>query len=538
MARLNAIRSLFLPVLLYGAVFLFYSWPSCTHFFTAALTDQGDGLQNLWNLWWVRQAIVKLGQSPWFTSLLHFPYGTPLYGHTLNLFNGLVALPWFAIGKLAQIYNVVLLLTFVATGLATYFLAREVTGSTSGSLLSGFIVTFSEYHFAHAEGHLQLVSFEWVPVFLLFWIRIFLQRSISAVCFSAMSLGLVLLCDYYYFLYAVVAAVVIAPFLWREAGPSSSSEKKRIFALLTVWAFTTAIITSPLLFRVLALSAEGDALQGTHPSIIYSADLLSPFIPGGHWRFAHLTQAFWSRWSGNPHETSVYLGWSVVLLLLFLGFKRQRRIEWMPWLMLMGIFFIFALGPYLHINGRVFHGCPLPYALLERAIPLLRISGCPVRMMSMVILGAAILSAAAFDRLWKGGRALSLLWVVLLVLEYWPRPLPVTRLTVPPYVKALGSLPAGAGVIDTVSSPTWMLYYQTVHQKPLGLGYISRVPQSVRAQDEEVLSLYRHGHLEALCERYKLCYLVAELPAIAEVSLPHAREVFRDANVTVLDLQR
>ena len=79
-------------------------------------SDLGDGLQNLWNLWWFREALVHLHQSPWFTQVIHFPYGTTLVAHTFNPFNGLLAVILRPLFSLPTTYNLIVLFSFVMTG--------------------------------------------------------------------------------------------------------------------------------------------------------------------------------------------------------------------------------------------------------------------------------------------------------------------------------------------------------------------------------------------------------------------------------------
>ena len=66
-------------------------------------------------------------------------------------------------------YNTITIFAFVMGGLTMYWLAYHLTRSFWGSLLAGFIFTFSNYHFMHAQGHLQLISLEWIPLFVLCW---------------------------------------------------------------------------------------------------------------------------------------------------------------------------------------------------------------------------------------------------------------------------------------------------------------------------------------------------------------------------------
>jgi len=528
------IWTLLWPIFLYFGIFCVLTYPAIINVRSLVLTDTGDGLQNLWNLWWVHYAVVILHQSPWVTSFLHYPYGTSLIGHTLNPFNGFVALallPWLS---LAGTYNILLIGSFVMTGWTTFLLTRRLGIAMNGSVLSGAIVTFSNYHFSHAQGHLQLVSFEWVPVFFLFLISGLEKPTYRNAVGAAVAFFLVLLCDYYYAFYALLGAAILATIFFIE----NRLKNWRLFpGPAALFVFLSVLGSGPFVLGIRRLARIGAA--GIHSAFFYSMDLLAPFIPGGHWRFAFLTQSFWSRWTGNIHENSVYVGWSVIGLASYGWFsatgKKNRSLT--AWFSLMIIFFTLALGPFLQVGGHLFRFLPLPYGCIEKIVPVLRVSGCPVRMMSMVILSCAIAAGAGFSY-WQDRRPS--LWAVRALLafmafEYWPQPLPATRLDVPGYIQTLAAAPPG-GVVDAVSSPSWMLYYQTIHEKPLGLGYISRIPNDVRMQDEQIIGLYRQGHLQELHEHYKFRYFV--LPAVPAVRrlLQKATILFDDNHVILADL--
>src|SRR4029077_12824302 len=117
-----------------------------------------DGLQNVWNIWWVDHAVTQLHTSPWYTQLINYPFGSSLLGHTLNPLNGFLAIPLLRMLPLVQVFNLILLGTFVIGGMTTYWLARELGARTWPSLAAGFIYSFSSYHWAHGQGHLQLTS--------------------------------------------------------------------------------------------------------------------------------------------------------------------------------------------------------------------------------------------------------------------------------------------------------------------------------------------------------------------------------------------
>jgi len=527
-----------IPGILYLSLFCVLGYPSITLFRSHVLSGEGDGLQNLWNLWWFYKSVIIMHQSPWFTTYLHFPHGTSLIGHTLNPFNGFVALAFLPWLSLHMTYNLILTGSFVATGWTTYLLAMRLNIGRAGSLLSGAIVTFSNYHFAHAQGQLQLESFEWVPIFFLFWITFLQKPQYRYAAGSAIALFLILLCDYYYTLYALLGAAIITVsygfrFITRENLPKYARA-------IVPFILLTLILCGPFVWALNHLAREG-TMWGVHSSNEFSLDLLSPFVPGGHWRFASLTEPLWSRWSSNIHENSTYLGWTVIMLILF-SWRRRKEIQtlFLPeWFWVMIVFFILALGPSLHVEGHEFHKIILPYRLLERVFPLLRISGCPIRMISMVVLAVGLIAGAGFS-FWleRNPRTpVVILFLMVMALEYWPQPLPATLLTIPGYVQALANAPPGA-VIDAVSGQTWMLYYQTIHGKPIGLGYISRVPASVQAADQKLIFLYQQGDFQTLHDRFGFRYILTQATGPNREICQRFHTLYDDNQTLLVDLAR
>src|SRR5512133_71644 len=174
-----------LPILIYAAAFCALTWPTILSFDARFFCDERDGYQNVWNLWWTRKALLELHQSPWWTAWLHHPHGTSLLGHTLTAFNGLLAIPLSVALTPVQTHNALVLLSFVGGGWAAFLLAREVLGGWLPSVVAGLAFTFTGYHFAHAEGHLNLISVEWVPIFVLCWLRLLRQPTLRRGLWAA-----------------------------------------------------------------------------------------------------------------------------------------------------------------------------------------------------------------------------------------------------------------------------------------------------------------------------------------------------------------
>jgi len=504
------------PCVLYLCTFGLFTYPAMTQFTTHFFADRGNGLQNIWNLWWVRKAVIELHQTPWHTRYLHFPYGTTLLGHTLNPFNGYLGIPLHSLFSWTVTFNLIILFSFVGGGWAAFRLAYEMTSSYPGSLLGGFIFTFCNYHFAHAEGHLQLVALEWIPIFVLLWYRFILKASLPAAAASALALLLTLLCDYYYLFYCIIAAILMTGWVVVHRGELPLPPRSAYLRPALVFLFLLSLTAGPLIWSLIDLNHR-DPLLGSHPASLFSLDLLAPLIPGGHWRWADWTRSYWSRLPGNIHESSVHLGTGVTGLLIY-GWLRRRRIGLkMPafWFGLMAVSLILAMGPTMHIAGKPFGQVPMPYTFVEMAVPFLKMAGCPVRTVILAILAAAVIAAGAFGYLLRQGRRAC--WsacavVALIVFEYWPKPIPLTRIEPPDYVQALRGQSGAGGVIDSVSTPSEALYYQTIHEKPLAFGDIARTPQSVWDGDVRIVQLFDTGQWERLRQAYGFRYLILRSP--------------------------
>ena len=125
----DAARRWGFATLFYLMWFVVLTWPAIGYGRTHLLTDAGDGMTNVWNLWWMRKAVVELHTWPLYTRYLYFPDGVTLIGHTLNPFNGLVAIPLLAVVSLTVAHNVIIVSSFVAAGLTAYALCRHASGS-------------------------------------------------------------------------------------------------------------------------------------------------------------------------------------------------------------------------------------------------------------------------------------------------------------------------------------------------------------------------------------------------------------------------
>lgn len=528
-----------LPLLFYFTSFWLYAGTWMGHFNTRFFTDQGDGFQNVWNMWWVNFSVTKLHQLPWHTTFLHYPYGTTLVGQTLNPFNGFVGIFLQHILRLnlVQSFNIMVIFSFVFGGITAFWLCYYFSRSYVPSLIGGFLYTFSSYHFAHAIGHMQLVSLEWIPLFILLWWKLLTRPRYWLAAAAAAVLLLVLFCDYYYFIYCVISGGLIFIYLLWKREISPHKDPKTYLPLL-LFIGLSLVFVAPLPLALISQNAK-DPLIGGHNDRAFSTDLFSTIIDGGFWHFATLTHWYWRHVKTYIAESSVYFGASTIILLVIALWKRNKLNRYLVfWLVLGLIFAVFSLGPRLMVFGYSINHAPMPYALLEKLIPQLKLSGDPDRMIVMTTLAAAVIVSIVLSQLdlkKRKDQLLTLLFFIVLSFELWPNILPVNlAYAYPKYVTALTRLPAGAVIDNGAVSGSWQLYDQTIYQKPEVLGYISRTPTSVDAQDQKLISLISPGHYEQLCSVYKIRYLTTPAFRPVPTSLPI---IYNDHQTLIYDLK-
>lgn len=507
------------PALLYFVFFYIFSPHWWGSFSTGFYLDSGDGFQNVWNIWWVNESLTQLHQNPYFTNFLQFPHGVPLITQTMNIFNGLVAIPLMAAGmSLVQATNTMVLFSFVMGGITMFWLVYHFNRSYLIALFAGFLFTFSSFHFAHALGHLQLVSLEWIPLFILLWWRLMERWRYTLALGAAGALFLVILCDYYYFVYCVVAAAII--FFYFLAKKKFQLFVPQTLKVLAVFIVTAAVLVGPFIVGLLLANPKGDPLMGSHPADMFGLDVLSPFIPGGNWFWANLTEWHWGKLPGYKSETSVYLG-LVVIVGVIAAFFWRKKFELPKWITVWWIIFfafaILSLGRHPRFMGMDANAIPMPYLWLETIFPPMQMSGMPVRMIIMVLIAGIIIASFVLKKInlqTTLGKVIFGAIVAISIVELYPMQLPLTPPAQMEYVKVLKHLPlqAGSGIIDNAAeSSTYALYGQTSHEKPMAFGYTTRTPRSVEEKSFHIFAAIEEGRHWELCQRFKIRYFATRV---------------------------
>ncbi|MGQ9926536.1 MAG: hypothetical protein ACUVS4_06650 [Chloroflexaceae bacterium] len=484
---------------LYLGLALLMTWPLPLQMTTAVPGNGFDTWQNMWNMWWLREALLTRS-NPFFTPYLYYPHGAGLWLQTLNPINFLVSLPIHALFGLVVAYNFVVLFSLTMSGYATYLLARSIlaehdASQTTGhraALIAGGIFSTSGYLLSQVFGsHLNLLAAWPLPLAVLALHRAATRPDRGRIALAGALMALTALCDWQYLLFTLIWAAwyALARLLTpRPDGGGPLTRLRASGALAVVAAIGLALLlVAPLAIPTARFAGQvpgAESEGGPTFRLEHSADLADFFIPSQiHPLLGPLAERLQS-YKDNVHIQSktAYLG-LVALILAGCGLRDDRRFFWL----LSGLLFaLLALGPQLQILGWQ-TGLPLPGALLYD-LPLVRISRYPIRFAVYTTLALAILTALGARRLFvalerraaRPNRAANLALaalVALIAFENLTTPFPMVHVYVPSLYAALGRDPERYAILESPfyynTSPVYMLF-QVAHEKYLVGGYTSR----------------------------------------------------------------
>jgi len=314
--------------------------------------------------------------------------------------------------------------------------------------------------------------------------------------------------------------ILLAGFLWLRFRPHVESRRRKAWTTgraarsLVVMGTLLVVTAAPLVWNALGLFLRGEYVTQQYfwrsaPKGIDVATLAlgNPFHPlwGGG------VQQVYDILGIDAVETMGWLGIAPVALAVW-GTRRHLRCGPIraesagpmsgtvdlprvvrQWLVIGSAFLLWALGPHLMAFG-LNTGMILPQAFL-RYLPLVDNARIPGRAMVVAYLALAVLTAVAAAE-WRATSRRGLLAVGAVALavtaDYLPAPFPLVLMDRPavyemlrhrPEEGAVCELPLGLrdGFGEHGAFDDRVLFYQTIHQRPLVGGFVARLPRSVTA---------------------------------------------------------
>lgn len=474
------------------------------------VNDVGDPLLNTWALAWVAHQLPFAPAHVFDANIFYPERRTLAYSETL-LAPAVAGAPllWLGAGPVL-VYNLLLMAAFVASGVGTALLVRDLTGSGTAGLVSGAIFAFLPAKFDH-YAHFQLLLTQWIPLSLWAFHRFVATERYKWAALMGVAVGAQALTSIYNTLFlAILIATVAAVMLlseWRRL-------PRRLPGLALAVAVSAVLATPAAIAHLRASEIVGERSRGDAES--GSATWLDFLSAGPGNRLYGKSTSSWGRAERHLFPGVLALGLAAIAL-------------WPPY-STARLAYLVALVVMVDV-ARGFNG--LIYPLLYDYVFVFRSLRVPARMAMAAGLPLAVLAGFGLSRLlaWVPSRRQGLLAGALIgvvMIESWTGPLALASVpTAPPEIYA--DLLADKGepprktMIRRLSDrpplvilelpinqddPTFM-YYSTFHWQTLVNGYSGFYSPRYVMLHDTLTRFPAHGALEELARlqtRYVLVH--------------------------------
>jgi hypothetical protein len=363
--------------------------------------DLGDPLQHLWIMRWYRSCLLE-GRLPWFCPEVEYPVGAPIGNFSpMHLQSLLYILLSIFTNNDALIFNILVAIGFLLTGLGTYALALRVTGDRGCAFFAGVATMVSTAVQNRGCRHLELVYVGGFPLFLVAWLRFVDAPSRRRMWASVLAFWLVSASAAYYMVFTVFPAALYVVWAWgrsRRQGEAgwvrarvrwlagfSAAVAPGILLLFSgnIWA---ALNDFPPVRQDSEFLEAATPLAGyVFPTIDHPLDRILPFNP-----YRDPTYA------SSKRHANVYLGVVTLLLVACAAAARARLAKASFWWLTLAMLVVLGMGAYVEVAGR---RIMLPAYWLRQGFPPFRLLRDSDRFHMFVPVVASILAAAGLRRL-------------------------------------------------------------------------------------------------------------------------------------------
>jgi len=533
----NKVKEHALVILCFIVFTFLLTYPVITQVATHAAGVGGDGFCFKWFIWHAQKTLTEGGgiSDLYHTDYQYYPYGTSLAFDTLSLTNTLfLAFPLtLIIDNLVLIYNILFFFNFILAGYAMYLLVRYLIKDRAIAFLVGFAYAFSPLHMLWGWGHLNLMSIGWIPLFLLFFFKMFEEQKISNALIAAVLLFFLTLASWYHIVHVFCIAALY--FLYKLF-TNRRLFNGPFFFRAAVFLFIYGIIILPFLAPVISeyLNAENDYYNMSLETGMSPLNYIWPNMLHPIW--GNTVRAYFRQLvpghpdiPGEDHffpSAGIVPGYLVLVLSLFYVIKTRKHFFW---LLLVLFFFGLSVAPRLDLLASWLNSLPIFSVLRTTA----KFAVCAL--FSFLILFAFALQH--FLPKWKAklsqklslstkATQIILIGVILawLLFEYLAVPYKTTSnyqnlelncaekigqaLQAPHPVFGDNAVVLG---IPPDTARQYYLYFQTFHEKKTITGYTSRPIPASRQAIEEITMIIQDNDAEAFLrflESYRIGYII------------------------------
>jgi hypothetical protein len=312
----------------------------------------------LWLQWWFERAIESPELSLFHTDYIRFPGETNLQladiNVAINLAAYLIAKP---VGLIAS-YNVMLWLSFVASGSLMWVLGLRLSGDSLAGWLAGLVFAGSSYWVSCALNSWAYLVHIWVfPLTFLALERALQGRGdppyrVRDFAWLGAAVGLVFHVSPYYLLFLSVLCLTLAPVYAQPTRALLRSH--RGWLCIAIAATTTLAIVLPRAIPMYDASLEPYAVHSTATQTVLASKALEFVLP---------IVSRPDRPEGGTFLV-VFLGYTVPIVIACGLWRTRRRAAYGWWLASAAAMFLLALGPFWELGSGATFRLP-EYWLLQ-----------------------------------------------------------------------------------------------------------------------------------------------------------------------------
>ena len=469
-------------LLVYTVITLIATWPMAPRLNTDFAGQDPDVWINPWATWWTEKAFTE-GRDLYYTDLMFYPHGVSLAFHSFSHLNTLLALllqSW--LGSLGA-HNATILLAHALSGYATFCLTRYLTRSLTGAFFAGLVFAFFPYRMEESA-HPVIVSTQWIPLYLLFFVR-FLKEGRIRLVVPAVLFFVFTACSSWHLM--LFSCLLSGAYLVYALAVEHLHWSRQIVIGLFGFILVTLLILAPILYPIVQEQiTASQSYVGVDLELGRGNDLIGFFLPPrNHIIWGDLVSPVYDQ----INRRTAYIGFIVIGLVVIGGWLNWSRARF--WILVACVTLLVSLGPYLQIGGQA-TGIVVPWSA-----PFVWLFRHPFRFNVVLGLAVAVSSGIGLSALLHRLHARGPRWqwsvaggaVVLLAFEYMAFPFPTVPAVVPDFYFNLARSSGSGAVLELPmgrQSSKPYLYYQMIHGRPLVEGVVSRTPLDAYEFIEEV----------------------------------------------------
>ena len=478
----------------------FFTAPQAFHL-ASQVGPHYDALFGIWRLAWIAHQLPRDPAHLLDGNIFHPETHTLTFSDAIPLL-GVAAAPAIWLGASPVVaYNLLVLLSFPASGVAMYLLARALTGSRLAALVAGVVFAFQPYRVAHFP-QIELLWTCWIPLAFLALHRVVQTPSRRAgVGLGVAVAGQVFSC-LYYAVYLLTALPVLFAFAFLRR---PALRLAAVWQPLMIAAAIILVCCGP--YVATYLGGYDELRERSQGELAQWSPTLQNYLGTTPTSVLYRTQPL----TVGPFEGVLFPG-VVAVGLGVIGVARARWRETLPYLVLLIVCVDLSLGA----NGWL-------YSPLSAVLSPYQGLRAPGRMFVMVSACLTVLVAhgarALVDSAGRGRLALASALAIAVIAEGLAVPLPLNALprgperiyawlaNEPPTVVVEWPLPK-PNSLGITREPDYM-YFSIAHWQPLINGYSGRYPDSyieflhavARFPDDRAISFLRRRNVHYVLMR-------------------------------------